>query len=219
MRLNRSSVSYRGGYAMNKVDYKKELKQFYTANVGKPVVVQVPRLNFIMIDGAGDPNTSQEYINAIQTLYPVAYTIKFTSRINFGIDFGVMPLEGLWWTENAADFSSHDKSNWSWTAMIMQPDIVTEDTFDQAVQETRKKKSPKSLDKLRFAPYYEGRAAQVMYIGPYSEEGPTIQELHTFIKDQGGTLNDSNKHHHEIYLSDPRRASPEKLKTIIRQPF
>ncbi len=202
-----------------KTDYKKELKQFYTGKVNKPVVVQLPKMNFIMIDGKGDPNTSQEYIDAIQALYPVAYTIKFTSKNKYGQDFGVMPLEGLWWTEDMAQFSTKDKSDWLWTAMIMQPDIITEDVFNEAFQQVRQKKSPKSLDKLRFASYEEGRAAQVLYVGPYSEEGPTIQELHGFIKEQGGVLEASTKHHHEIYLGDPRRTDPTKLKTIIRQPF
>ncbi len=204
---------------MDKVDYKKTLKDFYQAKVNVPVVVQVPKMNFIMIDGRGDPNTSQEYIDAVQTLYPVAYTIKFTCKIKYGKDFGVMPLEGLWWTENMADFSAENKSNWLWTAMIMQPDVVTEDIYNQAVQQVREKKNPESLDKLSFASYDEGRAAQVMYVGPYSDEGPTIQELHEFIKKQGGSLDDSNKHHHEIYLGDPRRTDPSKLKTIIRQPY
>lgn len=204
---------------MNKTDYKKELKQLYSAKIDKPVVVQVPKMNFIMIDGKGDPNTSQEYKDAIQTLYSVAYTIKFTSKIKYGNDFGVMPLEGLWWTKNMSDFNTADKSSWLWTAMIMQPDIITEDIYNQAVKQVKEKTAPKSLDKLRFESYNEGRAAQVMYFGPYSDEGPTILELHQFIKDQGGVLSNSTKHHHEIYLSDPRRASPEKLKTIIRQPY
>lgn len=204
---------------MNKVDYKSEFKQFYTAKVSKPTIVQVPKLNFIMIDGKGDPNTSQDYVDAIQTLYPVAYTIKFISKIKYGNDFGVMPLEGLWWTENMADFNPSDKSNWLWTAMIMQPEVITEEIYNQAVQHVREKKTPKLLDRLRFTSYDEGRAAQVMYVGPYSGEGPTILELHEFIKEHGGTLNDYNKHHHEIYLGDPRRADPAKLKTIIRQPF
>ena len=204
---------------MDKVDYRKKLKQFYAAKVGSPVVVQVPEMNFIMIDGKGDPNTSQEYTDAIQTLYPIAYSIKFTCKIKYGKDFGVMPLEGLWWTENMTDFSAKDKSNWLWTAMIMQPDVVTEDLYNQAVEQVREKKAPKPLSKLRFVSYDEGRAAQVMYVGPYSDEGPTIQELHKFIKAQGGSLNDSNEHHHEIYLGDPRRTTPEKLKTIIRQPY
>ncbi|QQS20450.1 GyrI-like domain-containing protein [Candidatus Saccharibacteria bacterium] len=204
---------------MNKTDYKKELKHLFSGKVGKPVAVQVPKMNFIMIDGKGDPNISQEYIDAIQSLYPVAYTIKFISKLKYGNDFGVMPLEGLWWTENMADFSPTDKSNWLWTAMIMQPDVITEDIYNQAVQQVREKKSPRSLDKVRFESYDEGRAAQVMYVGPYAYEGPTIQELHQFISDQGGKLEDTNKHHHEIYLGDARRTAPEKLKTIIRQPF
>jgi hypothetical protein len=204
---------------MEKVDYKKELKQFYTGRVGKPVAVQVPEMNFIMLDGRGDPNTSQEYIDAVQTLYHVAYAIKFTSKIKYGNDFGVMPLEGLWWTEKMSDFSMSDKSNWLWTAMIMQPEVVTKDIYQQAVQQVREKNYTKPLDKLRFAPYDEGRAAQVMYVGPYSDEGPTIQQLHEFIIEQGGVLDINNKHHHEIYLGDPRRTAPAKLKTIIRQPF
>ncbi len=204
---------------MEKVDYKKQLKEFYGGKVGNIVKVHVAKMNFIMIDGKGDPNTSQEYTDAIQALYPVAYAIKFISKIKYGNDFGVMPLEGLWWTKNMADFSTKDKSNWLWTAMIMQPDIVNEDIFKQAVEQVRQKKLPKSLDKLRFKSYDEGRAAQVMYVGPYSDEGSTIENLHEFITEQGGKLAGNTKHHHEIYLGDPRRTAPEKLKTIIRQPF
>jgi hypothetical protein len=176
-------------------------------------------MNFIMIDGKGDPNTSQEYIDTIEALYPVAYTIKFTCKKLLGKDFGVMPLEGLWWTEDMKDFTVGNKKNWLWTAMIMQPDVVTEEIFNQAIEQVREKKSPKSLDKLRFASYEEGRSAQVMYVGPYSGEGPTILDLHKFIVDQGGKLEECDKHHHEIYLGDPRRTDPSKLKTIIRQPY
>ncbi len=204
---------------MDKVNYKKQLKDFYGARVGEPVVVQVPKMNFIMIDGKGDPNSSQEYTDAIQTLYPVAYTIKFTCKNKYGKDFGVMPLEGLWWTEDKKEFNPNDKSNWLWTAMIMQPKVVTKDIFNEAVLKVKEKKAPGSLNKLRFASYDEGRAAQVMYIGPYSDEGTTILDLHKFVEEKGGTLDENNKHHHEIYLGDPRRTAPEKLKTIIRQPF
>lgn len=203
---------------MNKTDYKKELKQFYGAKLGKPVVVEVPKMNFIMVDGKGDPNTSQEYIDAVEALYPVAYTIKFASKLG-GNDFSVMPLEGLWWTKDMKDFNTEDKSNWLWTVMIMQPDVVSIDLYNQAVQQVKQKKSPKSLDKVRFESFEEGRAAQVLYVGPYSGEGPTIQALHQFISDQGGSLQATSKHHHEIYLGDPRRTDPAKLKTIIRQPF
>ncbi len=204
---------------MNKVDYKKELKQLYSAKVGKPVVIKVPKMNFLMIDGKGDPNTSQEYMDAIQALYPVAYTIKFMCKKELEKDFGVMPLEGLWWTEDMHNFSTKDKSDWLWTAMIMQPDIVSKEVYDRAVKQVAEKKKPNALSKLRLEAYDEGRSAQVMYIGPYDEEGPTILDLHNFIKEQGGKLDNSNKHHHEIYLGDPRRTDPSKLKTIIRQPY
>ena len=204
---------------MDKIDYRKQLKDFYQAKLGKPVVVQVPKMNFIMIDGKGDPNTSQEYIDAIQTLYPVAYTIKFTCKNKYGKDFGVMPLEGLWWSDNMEDFINGNIKHWQWTAMIMQPELVTEDIFNEAVLQVKEKKTLKSIDKVRYASYDEGRSAQVMYEGPYSDEGPTILELHKFIKEQGGELDENNKHHHEIYLGDPRRADPSKLKTIIRQPY
>jgi hypothetical protein len=203
----------------SKTDYKAELKQFYAAKAGQPVVVHVPKMNFIMIDGNGDPNTSEEYAAAIQTLYPVAYAVKFISKLRFGRDFGVMPLEGLWWTEDMTEFSTDNKQDWLWTAMIMQPDVVTDDIYDQAVQQVKEKKSPEALGRLRFASYHEGRAAQALWVGPYSDEGPAIRELHEFISEQGGTLAATNKHHHEIYLGDPRRTAPAKLKTIIRQPF
>jgi len=204
---------------MSKTDYKRELKQCYSAKTGQPVVVDVPKMNFLKIDGTGDPNTSQEYADAIQALYPVAYTIKFICKLEHGNDFSVMPLEGLWWTEDMKDFNTDDKSDWLWTVMIMQPSVVDEDIFKQAIQQVREKKAPASLDKVRFESYEEGRAAQVMYVGPYSDEGPTIQALHQFIKEQGGVLEATNKHHHEIYLGDPRRTDPAKLKTIIRQPY
>jgi|SRR5579859_695792 len=204
---------------VDKTDYKQELKHLYSAKAGKIVIVQVPTMNFIMVDGKGDPNTGKEYSDAIQCLYPVAYAIKFINKIKYGKDFGVMPLEGLWWTKNMENFSASNKNDWLWTAMIMQPDIITEDIYKQAVQQVREKKHSPSLDKLRFAPYDEGRAAQILYIGPYAGEEPTIQQLHAFIKEQGGQLTARSKHHHEIYLSDPRRTAPEKLKTIIRQPF
>lgn len=204
---------------MMKLDYKKELKDLYLAKVNNPVVVDVPEMNYLMIDGKGDPNTSQEYIDAIEALYPTAYTIKFMCKKELQKDFGVMPLEGLWWAENMNDFVFSKKSNWQWTAMIMQPDVVTKEIFERAIEQVAKKKNPKALGKLRFESYREGRSAQVMYVGPYSEEGPAIQDLHKFIKEQGGELEKSDKHHHEIYLSDPRRTDPSKLRTIIRQPY
>lgn len=204
---------------METIDFKKELKELYQAKVGEPVIVKVPKMNFLMIDGYGDPNTSQEYIDAIQALYPLAYTLKFMCKAELKKNFGVMPLEGLWWTENMKNFQVEDKSNWLWTAMIMQPNFITKDMFNRAVKQVEKKKAPIALDKIRFDSYDEGRSAQVMYVGPYSGEGPTIMVVHDFIRENGGKLDESNKHHHEIYFSDPRRTEPSKLKTIIRQPY
>jgi len=129
-----------------------------------------------------------------------------------------MPLESLWWTEDMATFSEANKNDWYWTAMIMQPESVTNEQFAEAVTQIRAKKALRLLDKIRFEVYDEGRAAQVLHVGSYASEGQTIRELHAFIAQQGGTLN-AAKHHHEIYLSDPRRTDPSRLKTILRQPF
>ncbi|HCR55481.1 TPA: hypothetical protein DIV49_00760 [Candidatus Saccharibacteria bacterium] len=204
---------------MEKIDYKKQLTQFYSGKVGNMLVVEVPSHNFLMIDGHGDPNTSKEYIDAIQALYPVAYTLKFMSKRTLGKDFGVMPLEGLWWSDNMDDFLTGNKSNWNWTMMILQPEFITKEMLDTAKEDVTKKKNPKLIDRIRLESYTEGRAAQVMYVGAYADEGPTIKKLHEFIVENGGKLDASSKHHHEIYLGDPRRTSPDKLKTIIRQPF
>lgn len=204
---------------MEKIDYKKQLKQFYSGKVGNMLVVEVPSHNFLMIDGHGDPNTSKEYIDAIQALYPVAYTLKFTCKRTLGKDFAVMPLEGLWWSKNMDDFLTGNKSNWNWTMMILQPEFITKEMFETAKEKVTKKKNPKLIDRLRLERYDEGRAAQVMYVGAYSDEDPTIKKLHQFIGESGGKLETTNKHHHEIYLGDPRRTSPDKLKTIIRQPL
>ena len=201
------------------MNYKRELKSLYGGRVDRPVTVDVPPMNFLKIDGHGDPNSSQEYADAIEALYPVAYTIKFMCKKDQVEDFGVMPLEGLWWTEDMRDFSVDDKSDWLWTAMIMQPEVVTGEMFERAVEQVAGKKNPKLLSRVRFESYDEGRAAQVMYVGPYSNEGPAIERLHAFIDEQGGSLEGTDLHHHEIYLNDPRRTDPSKLKTVIRQPY
>ncbi len=201
------------------MNYKRELKALYGGRVDRPVTVDVPPMNFLKIDGHGDPNTSQEYVDAVEALYPMAYTIKFMCKKDQVEDFGVMPLEGLWWTEDMRDFSVDDKSDWLWTAMIMQPEVVTGVMFERAVEQVAGKKNPKLLSRVRFESYDEGRAAQVMYVGPYSNEGPAIERLHAFIDEQGGSLEGTDLHHHEIYLNDPRRTDPSKLKTVIRQPY
>jgi hypothetical protein len=170
-----------------------------------------------MIDGQGAPESPQ-FAQSIAALYPIAYGIKFDKKRTDGIDYGVMPLEGLFWAEDMAVFmpETADRNQWQWTLMIMQPDIVTRKDFENAVAVAKKKKDNPLIDKVRFENFTEGKAAQIMHIGPYSAEGPNIQKLHHKITEIGGKL--SGKHH-EIYLSDPRRAAPDKMKTVVRQPY
>jgi hypothetical protein len=204
---------------MMKIDLKKELKHLYNPSVKEINFVGVPAMNFVMIDGSGDPNASQEYRDAIEALYSISYTLKFTIRKAQGIDYGVMPLEGLWWTDDMSLFSPANKDIWKWTAMIMQLEHVTRDLFQTALEQVAKKKDLPALSKARFQSFQEGRSAQIMFIGPYSAEGPTIEKIHEFIKDHGETFDGLIQKHHEIYLSDPRRTIPEKLRTVIRQPI
>ncbi len=201
---------------MPKADVKKELKHLYSPSAKEMSIVDVPEMKFLQIDGQGDPNTSREYQEAIETLYTVAYQLKFmVKKRDPELDYVVPPLEGLWWVEDMADFSTGNKDAWQWTAMIYQPDHVTRELFEEAVAQVREKKNPTALPLLRFEPYHEGLSVQIMYIGPYADEGPTIERLHAFAKEKGYKLRGK---HHEIYLGDPRRTAPEKLKTVIRQP-
>lgn len=202
---------------MSKIDFKKELKHLYKPSPKTVATVDVPEMNFLMIDGKGDPNTSVAFQDAIQCLYPVSYTLKFmVKRGEIGIDYGVLPLEGLWWCDDMRKFSTDDKSDWKWTLMIMQPELITHDMVEVAIAEVKKKKNPVSLPLLRFQKYTEGVSAQIMHIGPFSEEGPTVEKVHDYIQETGCSRIGK---HHEIYLSDIRRAKPENWKTIIRQPM
>jgi hypothetical protein len=202
---------------MQKIDYKKELKPLYNSPTGKVVEVVVPQLQFLMVDGEGDPNTAPAYAEAVEALYTLSYTLKF--MVNKGaaaIDYGVMPLEGLWWADDMSAFTVERKGDWKWTMMIMQPNLVTAEMVEQATVEAQKKKSLAALPLVRFETFEEGLCAQIMHLGPFSEEGPTIEKLHHHIESSGHAL--SGKHH-EIYLSDIRKADPAKWKTIIRQPM
>ncbi|MDA8074243.1 MAG: GyrI-like domain-containing protein [Actinomycetota bacterium] len=201
--------------ATAKVDFKRELREFYTAK-RSPTVIEVPELAFLMIDGHGDPNTSSEYREAVSALFSVSYTARFALKRAGIIDFGVMPLEGLWWASDMSAFSIDDKSAWYWTMMIMQPDEVTANVVTEAKVAAAPKVPVAVLDRLRLERFAEGPATQVLHVGPYSAERPTVASLHEFIAEQGREL--AGKHH-EIYLGDPRRSAPEKLKTIIRQPM
>jgi hypothetical protein len=174
-------------------------------------------MHFLMIDGEGDPNTAESYSNAIEALYSLSYALKFmVKKGEWGIDYGVMPLEGLWWADDMTAFTVGNKDAWEWTMMIMQPEFITPDMVEAARQEVGRKKNPVALSLVRFEAFKEGKAAQIMHIGPFSEEGPTIEKVHAFIENTGSRRRGK---HHEIYLSDIRRAAPEKWKTIIRQPL
>ncbi len=174
-------------------------------------------MNFLMVDGEGDPNTSKSFSDAIEALYPLSYTLKFmVKKGEMGVDYGVLPLEALWWANDMSAFSTGNKDAWKWTLMIMQPEFVTPQMVEEAMKEVERKKKPASLPLVRFESFKEGKAAQIMHIGPFSEEGPTIEKVHLFIEDNGSHRVGK---HHEIYLSDMRRATPEKWKTIVRQPM
>lgn len=204
---------------MASLDWKKDYKALYYPPA-KPVMMDAPAFNFLMIDGRGDPNHNPAYQRAVEALFSLAYTLKFTIKKAGGVEFAVFPAEGLWWEEDLAQFSLEHKERWEWTMMIAQPEPVTAEGVERARAEViRKKKGEpallETLAQVRFERYAEGRCAQVMHTGPFSAEGPVVAGLHEFIHAQGCTP--SGKHH-EIYLSDFRRTAPEKLKTVIRQP-
>ena len=202
-----------------KIDLRRQLKALY-APPSTPVLVEVPELAFLMVDGRGDPNTSEAYAEAIAALYAVSYALKFAAkRAPNGIDFTVMPLEGLWWADDMAEFSLERKAAWQWTMMIAQPDTVTPEGVAQAVAHVARKKSLPAAARLRLERVEEGLCAQTLHVGPYNAEGATIATLHAFIRDGGYEFDGRRQKHHEIYLNDPKRTVPEKLKTVIRQPF
>lgn len=204
---------------MPKIDLKKEDKELYYPKVGEVSLVEVPAMHYLMIDGKGDPNTSPEYQDAMETLFPVAYKTKFLSKKELNQDYVVMPLEGLWWTENMEEFNTEDKSNWQWTSMIRQPDFITTELLKRVLEEVKEKKNPAALDKIRLKTLKEGLSVQTLHIGPYKEEGPAVELLHNYIHENGYQMDGTKEKHHEIYLSDMRRTKPEKLKTVIRQPI
>ena len=200
--------------AVTKIDFKRELRGLYLPGRA-PELVEVPPMMFLMVDGSGDPNTSAAYHEAIEALYTISYTVKFAVKDgDTAVDFGVMPLEGLWWGDPPAALAG-DKSQWCWTAMIMQPEPVTAAVVDDARRRAAAKRSLPALERLRFERFDEGPSAQMLYLGPYAEEGPAIAALHAFIHEHGRV---PAGRHHEIYLGDPRRCAPEKLRTVIRQP-
>ena len=200
---------------MDKIDLKKELKNLYNPSAKEVTIVDVPAMNFLLVEGEGAP-ASPKYIEAIEALFSVSYTLKFMVKKGKGVDYAVMPLESLWWVDNMTKFNADRKDEWKWTAMILQPKYIIAEDFKMAVEQVKKKKNPPALPKLRFESFKEGPSAQIMYVGPFSAEGPTIQKIHSHIQNSGHTLTGK---HHEIYLNNPATTAPEKLKTIIRQPM
>jgi hypothetical protein len=201
---------------MSKVDFKKTLKHLYNPPK-KFVTVDVPEMQFLMVDGQGDPNTSQQYQDALEALYGVAYKIKFKSKQTLEKDYVVPPLEGLWWADDMDLFTlSRDKDQWKWRMMIMTPHWISGDIVTEAIADVRRSKNPNSLDKVCLESYREGLCVQILHIGSYDDEAPILAELHNQYLPENGYQ--ENGLHHEIYLSDPRRVTPEKLKTVLRQP-
>lgn len=199
---------------MSKLDMKKTYKEYYTAKAAQVKEVNIPTFNYLMVEGKGDPNQNLEFEAAVQALYGLAYTIKFHSKQQ-AQDFVVMPLEGLWYMKNMKEWSMHHKEKWEWTLMIVMPDFISNYMVIEAKKKLAQKKQLAKLDHVRLDVLKEGQALQIMHIGAYDEEPPTIRALHSYAKDKGYTLRGK---HHEIYLGDPRKVAPEKLKTILRQP-
>jgi hypothetical protein len=200
---------------MPKIDLRKELRHLYNPSPKAFSVIEVPPFNFVMIDGQGNPNTAPGYSEALQSLYGLSYTLKFASKQRLGIDYTVMALEGLWWADDMDDFLTLNKDRWQWTMMMLQPEHITAEMFEEARAAVLKKRPSPALSQVRFERFQEGLSVQILYLGAYADEGPTIARMHTFIHDNGYVP--AGKHH-EIYLGDPRRTAPEKLKTVIRQP-
>jgi hypothetical protein len=200
---------------MKKIDLKKDLKYLYQPSAAEVELVRVPKFNYLMIDGAGDPNNSPSFQEAAQALYATAYTLKFMIKKEKNVDYPVMALDGLWWMDDMSLFNMENKAAWMWTLMILQPPIVTKTLFKKALKQAMEKKGIGALAKIRLEPYTEGLSVQIMHIGPYAEEASTIQRLHVAAKERGCELRGK---HHEIYLGDPRKTKPDKLKTVLRQP-
>jgi hypothetical protein len=209
-----------------KYDLKREYRELYAASAKDFAIVDVPPMRYLAVDGHGDPNTAASYREAVEALFGVAYAVKFASKQALGRDFVVGPLEGLWWSDDHGVFVAGDKGAWNWTMLIAQPDWIDDDAVAVAVDAVRAKNAKQStdatgaanpaLDLLRLEHLHEGRAVQILHIGSYDDEATTLARLHDEWMPQHGLT--FNGPHHEVYLSDARRTSPEKLRTVLRQP-
>jgi hypothetical protein len=202
----------------DKIDFKKENKNIYSPK-NNPKIITIPKFLFLMIEGVDARPESKDFQEAIQALFSVAYKIKFTVKKEQQFDYTVMPLEGLWWAEDMQDYLDYNKENWRWTLMIRQPDFITPILFTRALSEVKRKIKNSALEKIKLENYTEGLCVQMMHIGPFATEHEDIIAMHKLITNQGGTYDGQFQKHHEIYLNDFRKTAPEKLKTILRQPF
>ena len=207
---------------MMKLDLRKELKHLYAPSAKKVEIVDVPRFQFVMIDGLIEPGlgpgSSPAFQDAMGALYGATYTLKFMSKLRKEepIDYTVMALEGLWWVEGG-EFSFGRKDNWGYTVLILQPDHITSEMFAEALRQLRKKKGDQpAFSRLRLEAFEEGPCIQIMHLGPYDAEPATVEKMDAFAREHGYLLHGK---HHEIYLGNPLRAQPEKLKTILRHPI
>ena len=203
---------------MEITDPRKQLRHLYNPSAKSPEIVDVPSLACLMVDGDGSPD-SDEFRHSVGALYSVAYDLRFWLKRERAIDAPVMPLEGLWWTDDprpsAAEIMAGDKSYWHWTLLIVVPDVVSVEDVAQAKDRAAKKRPSPTLTSLRHERFEEGLTVQVMHVGPYAAEAPTIERLHAFARENGLAL---RGRHHEIYIGDPNRSKPEALKTILRMP-
>jgi hypothetical protein len=199
---------------MAKLDLKQALKPYFHAPRGRFVELMVPEATFLKVDGSGDPNASADFRVALQWLYGLAYPIKFASKARLGRDYTIPPLQALWWSDDPGTFVRREKDRWNWTVMLMLPDFVPEALFQAAVERLQARR-PDCPESLRREPFAEGRVLQGLHIGSYDDEGPMLAHLHDQVMPAAGLT--FNGPHHEIYLGDPARSPPERLKTILRQ--
>jgi hypothetical protein len=210
------AAHHTGGMAQTKIDFRKTLDA-YRARQHEFRIVDVPPLQYLAFDGHGDPNDSDDFREAMTVLYPLAYKLKFASRLELGRDYVVMPLEGLWWSDDMANFTSaRDKSTWDWTLLMMVPDWITPELFDAAVATAAGGNPLARFDRARLETLAEGRCVQTLHVGSYDDEAETLDRLHNrFIPEAGLVM---TGRHHEVYLSDARRVEPARRRTILRQP-
>ena len=205
-----------GSAEVTNYDVKRQRRDLYGARAGRFDLVEVPPLRFLMADGRGDPNTAEEYRTVVEALYTLSYTVRARAKTVLGRTHTVGPLEGLWYADDLGAFTARDKDSWRWTMMIVQPEWITPEMVSTSVDQVSTTKPHVAVDKVRFDEFTEGPSVQTLHVGPYDDEGPTIARIHEEILPAHGLT--ASGHHHEIYLSDPRRVAPEKLRTILRQP-